>query len=281
LEQALWSRLPSERVLAVFTALTIYKFYGMNVVPAKHQVFVSYLYKVYKITRVANPVIFLALKYMHRLRPLYQGNRQIALTGLFTTALILANHVLDDNAYTNKTWGQVTGIHHTMINTTQRQLMAIMNYRLHVSVEEYDAFIVTLYSYYTEFSAASKKKQTDALPTQASGETIVSNTSARSNEKTSSRERPWCSLCRQAVTVSEKFGMQCACTVERMSSVQAMPSPKSPQPKRVVQDATTVFRRVRDGSIQKVASTSALPGTLVSTSMATGSRSNSNSMDMK
>eukprot|EP00158_Paraphelidium_tribonemae_P003874 Partr_v1_DN26434_c0_g1_i3_m23602 putative Cyclin len=114
--------------------------------------FISYLQRIYRITDVPAPVIWQALKYLNRLYAFYphlataqSPTRGGILTGMFITALILANHMLEDHAYTNKTWSEVTGISLPMINTTQRQFMSLIGHHLHVTDEEYSEWTGQLF----------------------------------------------------------------------------------------------------------------------------------------
>src|SRR5688572_2490742 len=56
---------------------------------------------------------------------------------LFTVSLILANKILDDHSYTNKTWSQVTTIPLLELNQAEQEFLRNCGYELYVSNMEY------------------------------------------------------------------------------------------------------------------------------------------------
>lgn len=127
----------------------------LNTVHPDPAYFVSYLQRVFHITEASFPTVAYALKYLCRLYEKYPhlsgktldevgtqtATRKVikseTVMSMFTTALILANHFLEDHAYTNKTWGEVCHIELEMINITQAQFLALIDHRLHITEEQW------------------------------------------------------------------------------------------------------------------------------------------------
>lgn len=54
-------------------------------------------------------------------------------------SLMLANKILDDHTYTNKTWSDVSGLPLVMLNDAEMEFLKGMDFDLHVSQTAYNA----------------------------------------------------------------------------------------------------------------------------------------------
>lgn len=52
---------------------------------------------------------------------------------------MLANKILDDHTYTNKTWSDVSGLPLVMLNDAEMEFLKGMDFDLHVSQTAYNA----------------------------------------------------------------------------------------------------------------------------------------------
>ena len=129
----------------------------------RRESFIAHLRRMYQITEVPLYIIVNALHYLMRVqesdmspyrhisRNLYVNDGE-TLSGMFTTSLIIANHFCEDHAYSNQTWSKVSGASCDDINASQRQFLALLNYRLHITVGEYQSLTNHLLDIYNQWS---------------------------------------------------------------------------------------------------------------------------------
>ncbi|KAF3760088.1 hypothetical protein M406DRAFT_75444 [Cryphonectria parasitica EP155] len=95
-------------------------------------------------------MILLALLFVYRLKmidPSIRGQPGSEYR-LLTVALILANKFLDDNAYTNKTWAEVSSISVQDIRVMKFEFLSYMQYAVLTSMEQWEEWLDRLALYY-------------------------------------------------------------------------------------------------------------------------------------
>ena len=75
---------------------------------------------------------------------------------LLTVALMLGNKFLDDNTYTNKTWGEVSGITVNEIHVMEVEFLSNMRYTLYASKGEWQSWLQKLRRFAEYFDTASR-----------------------------------------------------------------------------------------------------------------------------
>lgn len=75
---------------------------------------------------------------------------------LLTVALMLGNKFLDDNTYTNKTWGEVSGITVNEIHVMEVEFLSNMRYTLYASKGEWQCWLQKLRRFAEYFDTASR-----------------------------------------------------------------------------------------------------------------------------
>ncbi|KAK9766628.1 hypothetical protein K7432_004169 [Basidiobolus ranarum] len=102
--------------------------------PAFH----GFCYQVLSSSQVSVPVVLLALLYIQRFKnssPCTKG-ADSSEGRLFAVSLMLANKYLDDNAFTNRTWSEVTGIPLQEINIMEKEFLMILSFNLNLTHRE-------------------------------------------------------------------------------------------------------------------------------------------------
>ncbi|KAK9687332.1 hypothetical protein K7432_014827 [Basidiobolus ranarum] len=102
--------------------------------PAFH----GFCYQVLSSSQVSVPVVLLALLYIQRFKnssPCTKG-ADSSEGRLFAVSLMLANKYLDDNAFTNRTWSEVTGIPLQEINIMEKEFLTILSFNLNITHRE-------------------------------------------------------------------------------------------------------------------------------------------------
>ncbi|ORX85756.1 hypothetical protein K493DRAFT_197787, partial [Basidiobolus meristosporus CBS 931.73] len=93
--------------------------------------------------------LFLALKYIHRLRKSSsnscpsEGSEYL----VFITSLILAHKFLEDDTYTNQAWADISKIPVEQLNKMEKHFLRRMNYHLNTSQEEFIQWVEYLEGY--------------------------------------------------------------------------------------------------------------------------------------
>ncbi|PWN89336.1 hypothetical protein FA10DRAFT_141961 [Acaromyces ingoldii] len=92
-------------------------------------------------TQVSNSVILLALIYIIRLKSGHPGlqGRDGSEFRLAVSSLMLANKILDDNTYLNKTWAEISGLPLIELGKAELEFWLGLKMRLHVTTDEYQA----------------------------------------------------------------------------------------------------------------------------------------------
>ena len=62
---------------------------------------------------------------------------------MLKTALMLANKILDDHTYTNKTWSEVSGLPVQALNEAEMEFLEGLDFSLHVSQTTFAAYVHT------------------------------------------------------------------------------------------------------------------------------------------
>lgn len=106
---------------------------------------ISFIRKVLRRAKLSTASLFSALIYSQRLQGRSPKLAQDP-AGTFLAALLLADKVLCDATYTNGDWAEFSDHRYTLeeINATEREFLAALDYRLGISVTEYDAFLQQL-----------------------------------------------------------------------------------------------------------------------------------------
>ncbi|KAK9761554.1 hypothetical protein K7432_013470 [Basidiobolus ranarum] len=110
---------------------------GLLEIPAD-PAFQGFCCRVLSSTQVPIPVVLLALIYIQRFKgssPSTKG-ADSSEGRLFVVSLMLANKYLDDNAYTNRTWSEVTGIPLQEINIMEKEFLTVLSFNLNVTNRE-------------------------------------------------------------------------------------------------------------------------------------------------
>ncbi|KAL7268868.1 hypothetical protein RUND412_008493 [Rhizina undulata] len=109
-------------------------------------------------TQVSQNVIILALLFIYRLKKLNPSvkGKPGSEFRLFTVALMLGNKFLDDNTYTNKTWGDVSGISVQEIHVMEVEFLSNMRYSLCTSEEEWSEWHSKLARFWAYWDKASR-----------------------------------------------------------------------------------------------------------------------------
>ncbi|ORX97209.1 hypothetical protein K493DRAFT_200726, partial [Basidiobolus meristosporus CBS 931.73] len=110
---------------------------GLLEIPAD-RAFQAFCRQVLSSTQVPLPVVLLALIYIQRFKgssPATKG-ADSSEGRLFAVSLMLANKYLDDNAFTNRTWSEVTGIPLQEINIMEKEFLTVLSFNLNVTNRE-------------------------------------------------------------------------------------------------------------------------------------------------
>jgi hypothetical protein len=102
--------------------------------------FLRFSREVLSTTQVSTSVITLALIYVHRLKaahPHLKG-REGSEFRLAISSLMLANKILDDNTYLNKTWAEISGMPLIEISKMEVEFWLGLKMELHINKEDYD-----------------------------------------------------------------------------------------------------------------------------------------------
>lgn len=102
--------------------------------------FLRFCREVLSTTQVSTSVITLALIYVHRLKaahPHLKG-RDGSEFRLAISSLMLANKILDDNTYLNKTWAEISGMPLIEISKMEVEFWLGLKMELHIGKEDYD-----------------------------------------------------------------------------------------------------------------------------------------------
>lgn len=108
--------------------------------------FLRFSREVLSTTQVSTSVITLALIYVHRLKaahPHLKG-RDGSEFRLAISSLMLANKILDDNTYLNKTWAEISGMPLAEISKMEVEFWLGLKMELHIDKEDYDAGLAQL-----------------------------------------------------------------------------------------------------------------------------------------
>lgn len=150
--------------MATFTVECIQRILRTPTTIERRQSLAKFLRRIYSISQVNPTVISIGLYYFKRFMDLNPQESQMAASGLFVTALILANHYLDDHAYTNKTWSKVTGVNVRVLNATQRLFLSSMDYRLNIEYGELCSWTKAMQDLWTEMFLAPKAQEESLVP---------------------------------------------------------------------------------------------------------------------
>jgi hypothetical protein len=102
--------------------------------------FLRFCREVLSTTQVSTSVITLALIYVHRLKaahPHLKG-RDGSEFRLAISSLMLANKILDDNTYLNKTWAEISGMPLIEISKMEVEFWLGLKMELHIGKDDYD-----------------------------------------------------------------------------------------------------------------------------------------------
>lgn len=110
--------------------------------------FLRFIRELLSTTQLSTSVITLALVYVHRLKALHphlQG-RHGSEYRVGIAALMLANKILDDNTYLNKTWAEISGMPLIEISRMEVEFWLGLKMELHVSQESYESGLRDLHA---------------------------------------------------------------------------------------------------------------------------------------
>lgn len=162
--------------LAAFSAFTIHQIVGLEDQERYHAL-TLFLTRIYSTTHIKPTVVVLGLKYMERYVRFYRRQQLMSQqssqteaavsSGLFVTALILANHYLDDHAYSNKTWAQVVQVDTSVIRSAQRLFLQCIDYNLNVSAGSFSQWVQRLQQLRLHMTQRSQPQYPTVMTTRA------------------------------------------------------------------------------------------------------------------
>ncbi|ORX95817.1 hypothetical protein K493DRAFT_196069, partial [Basidiobolus meristosporus CBS 931.73] len=91
-------------------------------------------------SKASKLTVYLSLKYIHRLkvyRPEIQGAKGSEYR-LFVIALLVAQKMLEDKSFNNKTWAVITGLTAREISVMEREFFQCLNWDIHVCHVEFE-----------------------------------------------------------------------------------------------------------------------------------------------
>lgn len=112
-------------------------------------------------TQISTSVITLALIYILRLKgchPHMKG-REGSEYRLAISSLMLANKILDDNTYLNKTWAEISNMPLQEVSKMETEFWLGLKMELHVSKEEYDLGLNDLQSLANDRASAIRERE--------------------------------------------------------------------------------------------------------------------------
>ncbi|KAI1945376.1 hypothetical protein LOZ39_006870 [Ophidiomyces ophidiicola] len=120
--------------------------------------FTKWMTTILSTTQVSRNVVLLALMFIYRLKKFNQSVRgkRGSEFRLMTIALMMGNKFLDDNTYTNKTWGEVSGIPIQEIHVMEVEFLSNIRYNLFVTKKEWEKWHSTLRIFANYFARASR-----------------------------------------------------------------------------------------------------------------------------
>ncbi|KAJ3162214.1 hypothetical protein HK101_000751 [Irineochytrium annulatum] len=132
----------------------------------KERVFAAFVEQVLVTTDVGRSIMILAMKFMDavlRKGSVYpvaeQENRLLIVT------LLLSNKVLDDHTFTNRTWSELSNIPIDELNAIEKTYLADLDFRILLTREEFNQWIVDLQAYYKESERKRYAETTQTSPT--------------------------------------------------------------------------------------------------------------------
>jgi Cyclin len=100
------------------------------------------LISVINITQISIPCLFHALIYVNRMRERLDACESGMEQRVYNIGLMLAQKMLDDNRYRNKTWARIYDIPLKYVNIMEREFLDHIGYDTHVTNKEYHAWVV-------------------------------------------------------------------------------------------------------------------------------------------
>ncbi|UZJ54342.1 hypothetical protein CBS101457_003662 [Exobasidium rhododendri] len=102
--------------------------------------FLRFSREILSTTQVSSSVITLALIYVHRLKAAHphMKGREGSEYRLAISSLMLANKILDDNTYLNKTWAEISGMPLIEISKMEVEFWLGLKMELHITKEDYE-----------------------------------------------------------------------------------------------------------------------------------------------
>ncbi|KAJ3219773.1 hypothetical protein HDU67_009585 [Dinochytrium kinnereticum] len=126
----------------------------------------EYVRRLLRCSSISTQMIVLALLYISRLRELNSKDpiREGAECDLFSTALLLAQKVLDDDRVDNVAWIEYSGVPLVIMNGMEREFLAKIRWQVYVSQTEYHDFIRKLKVIAEELPGGSHKQIVNTVP---------------------------------------------------------------------------------------------------------------------
>ena len=118
--------------LSVYTAINLYVSYINN--------FLSY--KIHNYFRFSRSNFIYSICLLDKL--LKSGKiviKQSTIHRITLVVLLLSNKMLEDNIYNNRSWSIAGGVTLKNINELEKYVLEALDYRLHVTLEEYDSIL--------------------------------------------------------------------------------------------------------------------------------------------
>ncbi|KAJ1954769.1 hypothetical protein GGI12_005718 [Dipsacomyces acuminosporus] len=136
----------SNEQLAYVAARTFNKIWMPRCTREALQPFQTFCCELLRSTQIAVPIVMLTLFYVKKFKqriPDVNGGAGSEYR-MFVVALMLASKYLEDNTFTTQTWSDVSQLPAKDLIVMQREFLAALDHRLHVTETEYNAWITQL-----------------------------------------------------------------------------------------------------------------------------------------